>query len=489
MYVFFVTLMIWFAACLFRWERDQRTSSLLLALIVWLLALHFHQLAVLAAPLFLYPGLSRQSWRQVMLGGATLAIGAAIFYAYRQWIKGNYPDTFERPPTPVDPVTESTASLAWSGHDWFVAIGTLLILVSTVALATRTIRSGGVNRCIPITAVGGGLIALALLHYHVGGLLLLFGTVFWLRNGGLPRAWLFGALALGAIITVGHLVLLHGTGLYPGRKIVGALIGVPSIWPTLRFFEYAPLAAVLFVLTFAYILFEFARNRRMPVHVLFFIVAVWAPLILLGALTWYMPPRYAQGQLGFFLLCVFAGLVYVAMRRGLATENERLSWPGAAAAVIVAALIVNPAALKSAVSPAYGYYPDHKGAAEFIKGLNLGDDAVLIAEDILQQTYYLDFVDYSLRPADDAAMFSFVKDGVIVDQYTGVPVIGSGEELLRVFDKYSESNLYIIGSGENFVAGKRLLRGQGIDRALQSARLSVVYEGRDGKTKIWKLRQ
>ena len=43
MYVFFVTCIIWFAACLFRWERDQQIISLVLSMLVWMLALHFHQ--------------------------------------------------------------------------------------------------------------------------------------------------------------------------------------------------------------------------------------------------------------------------------------------------------------------------------------------------------------------------------------------------------------------------------------------------------------
>jgi len=61
MYVFFVTCIFWFAACLFRWERDQRLTSLILALLVWLLCLHFHTLAIFVAPLFLFPRHSRQS--------------------------------------------------------------------------------------------------------------------------------------------------------------------------------------------------------------------------------------------------------------------------------------------------------------------------------------------------------------------------------------------------------------------------------------------
>ena len=49
------------------------------------------------------------------------------------------------------------------------------------------------------------------------------------------------------------------------------------------------------------------------------------------------------------------------------------------------------------------------------------------------------------------------------------------------------NGVYVIGSGENFNNGDRMFRGEGIADVLSSDRLLVVYTGRDGKTKIWKL--
>jgi hypothetical protein len=139
------------------------------------------------------------------------------------------------------------------------------------------------------------------------------------------------------------------------------------------------------------------------------------------------------------------------------------------------------------VNAGYESRPDHKGAAAFIRDLNLEKEAVLIAEDVLQQTYYLGEVDYSLRPIDNAVIYGFLRNGRLVDQYTGAPVIGTGAELEAVLDESRGKDLYIIGSGENFVRGERLFRTHGIEQVLESGRLEVVYEGRDGKTKVWKL--
>jgi len=74
-----------------------------------------------------------------------------------------------------------------------------------------------------------------------------------------------------------------------------------------------------------------------------------------------------------------------------------------------------------------------------------------------------------------------------VDLYTATPILGTGAELEVVLDRNLEMDVYVIGSGENFVDGERLFRGQGIADVIRSNRLEVVYTGRDGKTNIWKL--
>ena len=107
----------------------------------------------------------------------------------------------------------------------------------------------------------------------------------------------------------------------------------------------------------------------------------------------------------------------------------------------------------------------------------------------MQQTYYLGQVDYWLRQIDDARHFSLLRDGRLIDQYTGTPVLGTGAELEAILDVRDGRDVYIIGSGENFVDGEILFRGQGIANVLESDRLEVVFEGRDDKTTIWKSRR
>jgi len=197
-----------------------------------------------------------------------------------------------------------------------------------------------------------------------------------------------------------------------------------------------------------------------------------------------------MGMLPYFLLCCFAGIDYlvrnVSWLRSL-LDRPRLS---SMVTILLVCVFVNPVALTQQISSGYGRYPDHKGAAEFLKQLPLSQNDILIAEDSMQQTYYLGRVDYRLR-SYEVYQNSLVVDGQVIEQYTGSPVLGTGEDLDRVLGSEIEGQVYIIGSGENFRDGQRIAhyRSNGIDKVLESGRLEVIYTGRDKKTKIWRLRK
>ena len=147
--------------------------------------------------------------------------------------------------------------------------------------------------------------------------------------------------------------------------------------------------------------------------------------------------------------------------------------------------ITNPAELAAVVNSGYERYPDHKGAAEFVTSLPLAEGDIVIAEDVLQQTYYLGKVDYWLRSFSNGKGFVRSIGGKNLDQYTNTPLIGSGPELLRVLEENAGKRVVVIGSGEIRPDNDEWARGHGIREVLQSERLEVAYEGRDGITKVW----
>ena len=135
----------------------------------------------------------------------------------------------------------------------------------------------------------------------------------------------------------------------------------------------------------------------------------------------------------------------------------------------------------------YANHPDHKGAAEFVAHLHPGPHDIIIAEDVLQQTYYLGHVDYWLVNKQVAASYLHRVQGRLADFYTDTPLLGTGSELERVVEMPNRGAIYVIGSGENQEDGRRNMRGFGIAQVLQSPPFHCVYVGRDGVTRVWKV--
>jgi hypothetical protein len=119
--------------------------------------------------------------------------------------------------------------------------------------------------------------------------------------------------------------------------------------------------------------------------------------------------------------------------------------------------------------------------------VNPGPRDIVIAEDVLEQTYYLGHVDYWLQDQKVAGPFILNHDGVWKDFYTNTPLVGSPEDLQKLIDKPDRGAIYIIGSGENQEDGRRFVRGEGLYNMLQSPEFRIVFRGRDDLTQVLKL--
>jgi hypothetical protein len=187
------------------------------------------------------------------------------------------------------------------------------------------------------------------------------------------------------------------------------------------------------------------------------------------------------------LLCAFAAAQWLLSRKPLELGRERFVRAAPIAAAGACLLVVNPLAVAQTIDSGYATHPDHKGAAEFIESLHPGPHDVLVAEDVLEQTYYLGRVDYWLVNKTVAAQFMHDVNGERLDFYTNTPVIGTGQELQKLIERQDRGAIYVIGSGEDQADGRRFMRAFGIYETLQSPRFQVVYRGRDGLTEIWKV--
>jgi hypothetical protein len=154
-------------------------------------------------------------------------------------------------------------------------------------------------------------------------------------------------------------------------------------------------------------------------------------------------------------------------------------------AALTTLLVVNPMAVADSVNSGYESHPDHKGAAEFMKAQNIVDADVVIAEDVLQQTYYLGRVDYWLMSRNHARRYVELVNGQIRDFYTGAGVVSSAKMLEDLLRDQRGNRIFVIGSGENQSDKRKGMRGD-MDAVLHSQQFQVVYEGRDGLTQVWR---
>jgi hypothetical protein len=301
------------------------------------------------------------------------------------------------------------------------------------------------------------------------------------------RLLFIGALVGGTALV--QFYLLHDTGEFPGRTMIGAFVGTPSVLPMLRFAVFSPLGIAVLSAPIAFAVYRLVQGHRIPVHFLFFAMAVWAQLFAIGLLRWNVAERYTLGALPFFLLGVVASAVYLVENTGWGAKLRENSIATTVAVVALIAAIIYPAAAWQASKNDYRDHPDHKGAADFIRSLNPGPADIIIAEDCINQTYYLGKVDYRLQNFITAKNHSVLRNGNLYGQYSGAQVIGSGPQFQDILNGVSDRNVYIISSAQVSEGAQRRNRGNGISEVLESDRLEAIFTGRDRETTVWRVRR
>ncbi len=480
MYIFFSTFVMLYAVLIFRWEEKGSWGSLIAAFVVFLIALEFHLLTIFAAALFLFPSLTKPSRKTFAQSGLAFVLAGVVFFLFRAWHRSQYGERLSTRLTLVDDIL-SPLQFLLTHHPWALGLG-LFVFVIGFALMLYYQKSTGRMPLAAIALFLAAGLAFLTLNYHVGIILLGCGALLYVRSDSRP----FGPAVLLGFLTVlltAQLYFLYESNLFPGRKLIGALVGTPSVWPYLRFAEYFPLAFVLYAIPFLYAAMKLAKGSKIPDHFLFFILAVWVPLFMIGFFKWNIPSRYTFGVLPFFMLACTAGVYYVCKDAKPISNIEGSIYKYLAVPLLLVAF-VNPIELAKSVNADYSKFPDHKGAASFMKTVHLDPSDIVVAEDVLQQTYYLGKVDYWLRAVKDASKAVREKNGVLYDIRTGTPLIGSGEELEKLLQKTDRASVYIIGSGETF-RNRSYFLGNGILEIINLHKPQIVYKGRDDKTLVW----
>lgn len=514
MYIFLLTSVAACMACLFAWERSDRIGWLIGAVVALAIGIELHALAVTCVLLFTLPGVLQGDWRKFAYGMAAAAVVMVFYLGIDAWVNAQYPVPPPEFAADLGPPQweRSRAPLAFAASFRIVlgltalSSALLAIHVGREVAAHAAIGRAAAQRIISMTVtllLLAGVVAQLLLFYHVAALLYVVSLVLARRHSSSRVLLPFGYFALAsALLTLIHVTTLASR---PGSivKLLGSMVGEPSVWPYLRIADFSHVAAVLAAALLVWGLYRLALGQRVPDYWLLLVIGVWIPLFAIGLFAWNMPPRYTAASLLPLLLAAFAfvqegsGRLQQKMAAQKTTRQasgapwKRRQWLSSnalqtAAAALAGVLIVNPAAAARMITGGYDLYPDHKGAAEFMQSQNLAADDIVLAEDVLQQTYYLGSVDYWLISRKQARRFVELVDGHIRDFYTGTAVISTGGELDALLRSAANRRVFVIGSGENQEDHRRSMRGPQIDAALHSHQFVEIYTGRDGLTKVWR---
>lgn len=486
MYIFLVTCVMASLACLFAWERTDRAGWLIAAALALIVGIDMHLLAAAAIPVFLLPGLLQGDVRKCIYGAVAALVVAGAFVVIDVWTGAQYPvppPEFAAdlgPPTRQQSRAAQEFALSFDIAAWTTGLVSAFLALHVVrAVPVRT--AAAASAALLLAGIG---LQLAL-FYHLAALSYLCGAVVARRYGSATVTFRMMILAMAS----GLLALIHVTVLAsaPGSviKLVGAMVGQPSVWPYVRVAELSEFAGVLTCALLAWGLYQLAHNRRVSDYWLLAVLGVWAPVFALGLFAWNVPARYTLMSLSPMLLCAFA-----FAQRGtdwLLAHVPPLRWlaqPHALAAALAAVCATNPASAAAVVNAGYRIHPDHKGAAQFMRSQQVNDDDVVLAEDVLQQTYYLGKVDYWLIGKHIARRYVKRAEGGVVDFYTGTPVIVTAAMLDEVLQNNRDKRVFIVGSGEGQHNRRRTVRGQELHEAIESDRFDTIYVGRDGLTRV-----
>lgn len=494
MYVFYVTFIVVFAIMIFRWERTDSLLDYTFAFLVFVFALHFHRLSVFSAFLFFWPGLVKFSVRHLALGLIAFIAGLFAYKFLSDWSSSHYIAGVDFSNRDQD-VPNALLDQLWFielpilGLLLFISVACSAVVVFLFAIRSVSWQSNRTEGIVIVLSFTATIIGAAFMQYHIALLFLAAGSVFYLRRD-CPAKWLVALAGLVFMLGALQLAIVYGGDVLDRPKeAVMDFLGQPNPWPYLRFAAFFPLAIIVYLVLFANYVSSFVRGAQIPDHVLLALVGVWLPVFLIGFFEGHIPLRYVIAFVPLFILSVLAAIYDAYSGWSKRRQAGTLRLIALTAAVLV--VFIRPGEFWANINPQYEDYAslgghrgaDHKGASEFVRSLDLGSSDILVAEDVLQQTYYLGKVDYWLRKF---TYYTYLKGDEYSDIYTGTPHLGNEELLRELIEKEDRGDIIIIGSAETARDPSYYL-GDEIVMLLEESQPEVLHKGRDGMTVVLRI--
>ncbi len=265
-------------------------------------------------------------------------------------------------------------------------------------------------------------------------------------------------------------------------------------------FDMSPGLIILFIISIYFILTEQTNNSSYFFRASLLIVMIM--LFAIGAAKAWGGVRYLFGIYPFIAtLSAFALIVVIEkLIVGIPVLAKRHYAATAIGCLVVASGILGGHGIPQAVkimtldygenvnqhALGFPFYPDHKSAGEFVKTSMYPDD-IVIAEDMLQQKWYIDKVDFWLAHNENVSPFLYKnKDAQIKDIYVNSTLLK--DERLNSFLKPEAGRVWIITSAEA-VTNPELYLSSAQSEWLEhiSSTHKPAYTARDGVTRVYLL--
>lgn len=496
MYVFLVLTALAFLLLLSEWIRTGGWLPVIGVVLVIAIGIEFQRLAIFLLPLAVLPLLIAPSWKRLAQTSVVMLAGALTYNIIEAFVARQYANSLasesvigSRHAAPLE-----VAGFAQVSFGALVASVTLALVAIGVTgwlvyrYRGRQPRGTGSNPSLFLTLGALGLVisflAAALMSYKIAAFAFLGGAALVLRSGVPVRVVAFVMAAIATVAATQSVWILTTGDAGTAKEFALYFLSFPSPGPEMTFVSLFPGAVLVFLALLAVSLTAFAHGRPVPYEVLLVTFGVIVPMMVIGVMLWAVAPRYLYGVVPVFLFALF--LAVNRYRYLLAGFPRRRGLIEGVVAVGMVLTVVSPYAVVNSLDRSYTRYPDHVGAAAFVRDLDLSPSDVVVVFDAPIQTYYLSKVDYLLRYIDSAAWQARDVDGQVVDIFTGTPVLFQAEHFESLLQREDRGDVYVIGSGEihgEVSYGFNL--GPQIPLLFERYQAEPVFTGRDGKTHVW----
>lgn len=483
MYIFLLTFLMLFAVLVCRWDRRDTWGDFTLSFFTFLLCLQFHVIAIFSSFLFFFPFLIKPTKKRFFQGGLAFFVGFIAFYILKEWIGAQYGVKYSKT-LPAVPQNNAYLTVFTTVNSFFWPYVLSFLCLIPVAMCFHFRKEKDITFLFSLGLFIAGIMICFALQYVLALLFICCGLIVYLRANGKINYFVMIVCSLGILFGY-QIYILYNSVLFGGVEQVLKTLVIfqkPSLFMFRAFLNEFLFSTFLYLIVFLYFVRKIINVFLVPGSFLLFILTVAFPLFCFGFFSkGYIPDRYFVQVFPFFILCVVSG-VYILYKENATFININNKVLQQTTNIVMLLIFINPLMLVKSINPSYEYFPDHKGAAEYLKKIKLKENDIVIAEDVLQQTYYLGKVDFWLRKIDRAKFYVKKEGGALYDLYTNTPLIGTAEDLAGLISNYDKGAIYIIGSGET--AGNSTYIDEEMLRVINQRQPEIVFRGRDGKTYI-----